>query len=604
MPAVKSKNKRRTSTSRSLTAGVDRSAPKQANKRSVTKTRKPKPGKSNSATKKGANAKAVLSRQPDYELGRGRSGIVFRSVDESNRVIARKVFGSSGLAKVVQYTFLGAPNPYAWNEAAIRTAVLRRRVLSELTAYWFDGKLRVAKAYDHGWNERFRAYEMRCELIQGRHVALQHSTASVEPDELKDLTNNIMKPLQSHLIEAGLDGMVWQAGKGNPVALNNFMLEQSSTKGDLTWVWIDLESGVPALIPMNPLTLLSFYLPKSIKHSRPLFDDLDLDKLRAYIIQHGSDLLDKLGCDRMRQLGADIGELTKEQTAWKAVSRLDSSIGYQRAKGAISGVEADWYAGHAVEWYSREAKRAIRSIPSVVAESVMCMAVMFAGIKVWPVLKSCWSALRSQAYRERVAKDYMVARLDKWSHRGQLDKLRSAQLRDHIETEEAGSYITDFGVHLAVKPFVKLLQFWVLPALWVAGVVDELFVVAFFVAGGSIVRTIYTLGRLIQNALTGREKPWVALGVGVLPIVGNIAFPLQIIATGANGHRAVAQFILFDSFSRLGNWFPIWGGSDTWTEHAFNRLPNLFFRSPNRDTSAASDNYDANSRDADSTLVL
>jgi len=43
-----------------------------------------------------------------------------------------------------------------------------------------------------------------------------------------------MKPLQKRLIESGFDGLVWQAGKGNPVALNNFLLDNKRN-----WVWID-----------------------------------------------------------------------------------------------------------------------------------------------------------------------------------------------------------------------------------------------------------------------------------------------------------------------------------------------------------------------------
>ena len=93
----------------------------------------------------------------DRELGRGRSGVVFRSRVGSGRYFARKVFGSSGATKAVQYVFLGAPNPYAWCEPAIRTAVLRRRILSELVEYWFGTRLRVARAYGHAWNQNHRA---------------------------------------------------------------------------------------------------------------------------------------------------------------------------------------------------------------------------------------------------------------------------------------------------------------------------------------------------------------------------------------------------------------------------------------------------------------
>jgi hypothetical protein len=77
--------------------------------------------------------------------------------------------------------------------------------------------------------------------------------------------------------------------------------------------------------------------------------------------------------------------------------------------------------------------------------------------------------------------------------------------------------------------------------------------------------------RVVQNHLHGREKPWVALGAGFLPMVGNLAFPIQIIASGVHRQELVAQFLLYDGLSRLGQLVPVWGGPDTLTEHWLNR---------------------------------
>ena len=55
------------------------------------------------------------AREPQ-ELGRGRSGVVYVSNEFEGAAVARKVFGSEGLTKLVQLLFLGAPNPYVWNE--------------------------------------------------------------------------------------------------------------------------------------------------------------------------------------------------------------------------------------------------------------------------------------------------------------------------------------------------------------------------------------------------------------------------------------------------------------------------------------------------------
>ena len=44
--------------------------------------------------------------------------------------------------------------------------------------------------------------------------------------DARELWQYVMRPLQRRLVEAGFDGVAWQAGLGNPVAANNFMLER------------------------------------------------------------------------------------------------------------------------------------------------------------------------------------------------------------------------------------------------------------------------------------------------------------------------------------------------------------------------------------------
>src|SRR5687768_15575037 len=97
-------------------------------------------------------------------LGEGRSGVVFRSADRDGRPLARKVFDSDPLTKAVQYLFLGAPNPYAWNEHAVQAALLRRRILAPLVDHWFGGRLRVARALGQDWNSDYRAFQLHAEF--------------------------------------------------------------------------------------------------------------------------------------------------------------------------------------------------------------------------------------------------------------------------------------------------------------------------------------------------------------------------------------------------------------------------------------------------------
>ena len=59
-----------------------------------------------------------------------------------------------------------------------------------------------------------------------------------------------------------------------------FLLE-TGPSGEKHWVWIDMESGVPALFPLSPLALFRFYLPRALRYGRPMFDDIDIPRLEG-----------------------------------------------------------------------------------------------------------------------------------------------------------------------------------------------------------------------------------------------------------------------------------------------------------------------------------
>ncbi len=525
----------------------------------------------------GGDSEATETKPHDQELGRGRSGIVYRSQDAHGHDIARKVFATSGLSKLVQYTLLGAPNPYIWCEPAIRSAVLRRRILAELVQVWFGSKLSVARAYGHAWNTGARAFEMRCELIHGRHVALRGPFSDATAHELHDVARNVMPILQDRLRASGFDGLVWQAGLGNPVALNNFMRDDTAENGKTRWVWIDLESGVPALFPINPFKLLGFYLPKSFKHRGPLFDDVDTTKLNDYVAKNRTDLERKIGIAPFAKLEANVRELAACQTEWKSLSRHQQSVSHRRATGSISHEQAEWYLQHPLHWYAREATRGARKILPALARCAGVLVKAAAKFNPSKMVKPCLAFVSSQQYRVELSRKYVSARINDWRDRGQISTDDAITLGSHLRTEEAVSYVTDFGVHLAVKPFVKVVQWWILPALWVAGSIESATLAILMLAMGPIVRSTYTLGRIIQNSMMGRERPWVALIAGMIPSIGTLAYPIQILASGAQAQADLARFILYDAFARMGRWVPIWGGRDTHTEHWMNRRPEVVF---------------------------
>lgn len=502
------------------------------------------------------------------ELGRGRSGVVYVSHEIEGPPVARKVFGSEGVTKLVQLAFLGAPNPYVWNEDAIRCAHLRREILADLVERWFGDALYVARSHGWAWNQDARAFELRAQLVDGRPPDLRHPLRTSDEDQMHALSADIMPRLQQLLIESGFDGMVWQAGKGNPVALNNFLLEVDSEGDEPRWAWIDLESGVPALAALNPLALLGFYLPRSFRFGRPLFDDVDPQRLRAYINdgEHSPELVRK------------VEELCTRQERWKQQARVARSIGYRVARGDLDASEASWYRDRPIRWYLRESRSILQRAPRGIAKRIGRGFRRLADLP-WRTLPPAIARFFiSQPYRAELARDYSAKRIGAWVDRRQMSEHDASFLEAHLELEDSATFATDFGVHLAIKPFVKAFEYWVCPMLYALGFLGEGWLALVMLGAGPAARSLYTGSRIVQNSLQGKERPWTALWVGVVPVLGNFAFPIQFLRSSNTDEDHLARFLLYDGFARIGARVPIWGGEDTLTEHRANRLADLVIR--------------------------
>ncbi len=507
-------------------------------------------------------------------LGKGRSATVYAGIDGEGRCVATKVFVGSTLAGLVHYLLFGANNPYIWSRPAIEEAACRRRILALLVQWWFPSRLRVAKVFRVTWNDKFQVNEMAIEFIDGRGASLHHAFSELREPELRDLIDNVMKPLQSHLIEAGFDGSAWQAGLGNPVALSNFLLEQKHD-GQISWVWIDIESGVPALFPLNPIVLWRFYVPRSLFYKRPLFDDVNVPQLEAYIDEHKDKLAEVLGPDSWELLCREIEKLAHYQKQWRSMTRLDRSIQARLHRGEISGEQATWYTNHPMRWYTRELVRGV----CAAAERVRTWVSGWLNVTTlqW-VARGVANFVLSAQFRADLARKYVALRIEKWSQRRQLHRREADYLIRELHRNEASFYITDFGVHIAIKPFVKAITWFVLPFLYAIGVINEPILVTGVVAGGSIGRTIYTFARVVGTTVRGVPKPWIAFLVGMVPVIGNAAFPLQLIYESTDRDNSLAKFILYDVFARVGEAVPIWGGEDTLIEHRLNQLGDFVVR--------------------------
>ena len=83
---------------------------------------------------------------------------------------------------------------------------------------------------------------------------------------------------------------------------------------------------------------------------------------------------------------------------------------------------------------------------------------------------------------------------------------------------------------------------------------------------------------MIAALARGAPAPWVALIVGLLPVVGNLAFPLQLLYAGSVRGVSIAKFLVYDVLALIGSGVPIWGCRDSLLEHWSNHLGDLLVK--------------------------
>ena len=165
--------------------------------------------------------------------------------------------------------------------------------------------------------------------------------------------------LHARLAEAGFDGMLWQAGLGNPVSFANFLLEHREG-GARRWVWVDLESGVPALFALDPRAHFGTYLPACWRHRAALFDHTDTARLRSWLETHADELRNRLGEQGLQALRSDAAALQVCDAGFWQLSRVQRSIASQVAKGKVTAEEASHWVERPGRWWSRELLRGSR----------------------------------------------------------------------------------------------------------------------------------------------------------------------------------------------------------------------------------------------------
>ena len=122
------------------------------------------------------------------------------------------------------------------------------------------------------------------------------------------------------------------------------------------------------------------------------------------------------------------------------------------------------------------------------------------------------------------------------------------------------------------------------------GVIDEWALAKGEFWAGAIAREAYTLVKLSQefsnlenpNEYFGRKildvEHFIAFCTAWMPWLGNVSYLIEGLCSPLVKDKSLTKFMLYDSFSRLGEKFPIWGGRDTLTEHYSNHALDLIVK--------------------------
>ena len=224
------------------------------------------------------------------ESCRVERSIASRVVLDPEKGTATKVYRPPGVVRLVYWLAFQAKFPYENNRAALDTATYRRKIASALTVHRF-GKDLVAGVT-----------AVECEFHRCSFVTEFIAGEKVENDEQ---TQQFLAEVVETFAAAGLS--VWQINPRNPHAHTNLI---RTPDGDR--IIIDLESAV-----VTPIPAPGQWRSSLRRGAIPIFDDIDFERLRAYISSNEAALAASLGPDGLAEFKNDVRLGEESIHAWQ-----------------------------------------------------------------------------------------------------------------------------------------------------------------------------------------------------------------------------------------------------------------------------------------------
>jgi hypothetical protein len=208
-----------------------------------------------------------------------------------NGTTVSKIYAPGLVPRALYWLAFQAPFPYMHNEAALRSAILRRNLAGMLTEYWY-GSNRVARA-------------IAIDQIDGR-FAITSEFVSGGPPINPRAAHAFLDDLARRFDAVGLP--TWQVDPRQPRAMDNLI-----ETPDGVYHIVDLESGL-----VSPLASPRAWWRAFQRGLVPIYDDVYFDLTRAYVDREASTIRIAKGDQWLEELRRLIDQAEAEALAWHA----------------------------------------------------------------------------------------------------------------------------------------------------------------------------------------------------------------------------------------------------------------------------------------------
>lgn len=169
----------------------------------------------------------------------------------------------------------------------------------------------------------------------------------------------------------------------------------------------------------------------------------------------------------------------------------------------------------------------------------------------------------SDRFQCELGRLYIRSRIQSWQQEQRLGEAEVQRLNAQLDNRGVDEYVRCFGLHVGLKLLMPLVMSLKIGGAAASVASGNPFYFLFMLMLVPMLRTAITIWRKFA---TGRPLADYrdALIVGMLPVVGSIAYPVQMHCKFPD----LSLFLMRDFASRLGRMLPIYGGKDSRTEIA------------------------------------